>query len=93
MTVLLEIDDLSIEFDSGAERNRAINHVSIRIERGEIVGVVGESGCGKTITGLSVLRLLPDTATITSGSVRIDGDDVFSLSARQFVPFAVPRSR
>ncbi|MCL1594922.1 MAG: ABC transporter ATP-binding protein [Actinomycetia bacterium] len=83
MTKLLEINDLSIEFDSGAERNRAINNISITVDRGEIVGVVGESGCGKTITGLSVLRLLPDTASITSGNVRIDGDDVLSLSNKK----------
>jgi oligopeptide transport system ATP-binding protein len=83
MTTLLEVLDLSIEFDAGADRNRAINHVSISVERGEIVGVVGESGCGKTITGLSVLRLLPDTATITTGSVHIDGDDVLSLSDKR----------
>jgi oligopeptide/dipeptide ABC transporter ATP-binding protein len=83
MTELLEINGLSIEFDSGNERNRAINDVSITVSRGEIVGVVGESGCGKTITGLSVLRLLPDTATITSGTIRIDGEDVLALSDKQ----------
>jgi len=80
MTTLLEISDLSIEFDSGADRNRAVNNVSITVGRGEIVGVVGESGCGKTITGLSVLRLLPDTASITSGTILIDDDDVLTLS-------------
>jgi oligopeptide/dipeptide ABC transporter ATP-binding protein len=82
MTALLEIADLSIEFDSGKDRNRAVNHVSISIDRGEIVGLVGESGCGKTVTGLAVLRLLADTATISSGKILIDGDDVLELSDR-----------
>jgi len=83
MTALLEISDLSIEFDSGKDRNRAVNHVSISIARGEIVGVVGESGCGKTVTGLAVLRLLADTATISSGRILIDGEDVLELGERE----------
>jgi oligopeptide/dipeptide ABC transporter ATP-binding protein len=83
MTELLEIDDLSIEFNTGTDRNRAVNHVSVTVSRGEIVGVVGESGCGKTVTGLSVLRLLPETAAITSGAVHVDGDNVLTLSDKR----------
>ena len=82
MTALLAIDDLSIRFDGARGQNRALNGVSLSVDPGEIVAVVGESGCGKTITGLSVLRLLPDTATITGGSVTVDGDDVMSMPAR-----------
>ena len=83
MTALLEIKDLSVEFDAGKDLNRAVNHVSISIDRGEIIGVVGESGCGKTVTGLAVLRLLADTATISSGSILIDGRDVLTLSDKE----------
>ena len=82
MTALLAIVDLSIRFDGARGQNRALNGVSLSVDPGEIVAVVGESGCGKTITGLSVLRLLPDTATITGGSVTVDGDDVMSMPAR-----------
>ena len=82
MSALLAIDDLSIRFDGARGQNRALNGVSLSVDPGEIVAVVGESGCGKTITGLSVLRLLPDTATITGGSVTVDGDDVMSMPAR-----------
>jgi len=83
MTALLEVTDLSVSFDAGKDLNRAVNHVSISIDRGEIVGVVGESGCGKTVTGLALLRLLPDTATISSGTIIIDGEDVLGLGERR----------
>jgi oligopeptide/dipeptide ABC transporter ATP-binding protein len=83
MSALLEIDRLSIEFNSGGNRNRAINDVSLTVAPGEIVAVVGESGCGKSVTALSALRLLPETATITSGEIRVDGDDLLAMSKRE----------
>jgi peptide/nickel transport system permease protein len=57
--------------------------VSFDVGRGEAVGLVGESGCGKTITGLGVLGLLPAGARITSGRIVVDGQDVVSLTARE----------
>ncbi len=83
MTALLEIRGLSISFDAGKDLNRAVNDVSLTIERGEIVGLVGESGCGKTVTGLSVLRLLADTATISSGEILVDGENVLAFNEKQ----------
>ena len=76
---LLAIDDLQVEFRTRERTLRAIRGVSLSVAPGEFVGVVGESGCGKTVTGLSVLGLLPRTAVITGGSVRFDGEDLLQL--------------
>jgi peptide/nickel transport system permease protein len=81
---LLSVRDLSIAFptSSGGEVT-VVQSVSFDVGRGEAVGLVGESGCGKTITGLGVLGLLPAGARITSGQIVVDGQDVVSLTARE----------
>jgi peptide/nickel transport system ATP-binding protein len=79
---LLAIDDLHVEFQTSRGRLRALNGVSLNVEPGEIFGVVGETGCGKTITGLSVLRLLPKSAHISAGRIRFDGLDLLALRER-----------
>jgi oligopeptide transport system ATP-binding protein len=78
---LLDVSDLRTTFRADDRVVRAVDGVSFRIGRGEIVGVVGESGCGKSATGLSVLRLLPKTATST-GRVSFDGRDLLTLPER-----------
>ena len=67
---LLEVEDLSIRFRTGAGYVQAVDRVSFRLERGEMLGIAGESGCGKTTTALALPRLLPETAETTSGRVR-----------------------
>jgi ABC-type dipeptide/oligopeptide/nickel transport system ATPase component len=57
--VLLEIDNLQTHFISDAGTVRAVDGVSLTIRRGETLGIVGESGCGKSVTAMSVLRLIP----------------------------------
>ena len=64
---LLEITDLSVEYKVPGGTLRAVDEVSLRIDAGEAVGIVGESGCGKTTLGLTVPVLLPRNATIASG--------------------------
>jgi len=80
---LLEVEDLSIRFRTSAGFVQAVDRVSLRVERGEMLGLAGESGCGKTTTALALPRLLPETAETTSGQVRLDGRDLLTLSERE----------
>ena len=74
---LLEIRDLQIECVTDGEAVKAVNGISFAIERGQSMGLVGETGAGKTTTALSILRLLPRyTAKIRSGSIAFDGKDI-----------------
>jgi peptide/nickel transport system permease protein len=77
---LLAVSDLTIEFRAPATV-RAVEAVTFEIAAGEVVGIVGESGCGKTVTALSLLGLLPSTATVASGLVVFDGNDLVAHPA------------
>jgi microcin C transport system ATP-binding protein len=75
--LLLEIEDLSVEFRQGDQLTRAVDKVSFSIDKGETVALVGESGSGKSVTALSILKLLPyPAARHPSGSVRFKGDEL-----------------
>jgi oligopeptide/dipeptide ABC transporter ATP-binding protein len=80
---LLSIDDLYIEFKTKNGRLKAINGISLDVQPGEIFGIVGETGCGKSVTGMSVLRLLPSSAHVTNGSITFDDIDILSQSDAQ----------
>ena len=77
---LLEIRDLKVQFDTARGVLPAVSGVSLSARKGEIVGVVGESGCGKTVTALSVLGLVPDNGS-ASGEIAFEGRDLLKLSA------------
>jgi peptide/nickel transport system permease protein len=82
--VVLAIRDLSVTFNTPAGPAQVLDQVSIDLKRGEILGLVGESGCGKTVSAMSVLRLLPSPlARITSGSIHFDGRDLLRISERE----------
>ena len=67
---LLEIDDLYVEFPSKEGTVRAVNGVSFALHRNEVLGIIGESGCGKSVTALTILGILPPVARVTRGRVR-----------------------
>ena len=74
---LLEVEDLSVRFQTDDGPVHAVDEVSFELDPREVLAIVGESGCGKSVTAMSLLRLLPDSATITGG-VRFDGDDLLA---------------
>src|SRR5579862_447776 len=78
MAPLLEVRDLAVTYRSGGETVRAVRGVDFALQPGQTLGMAGESGCGKTTVALSLLRLLPPTATI-SGQILFKGEDVLSL--------------
>lgn len=77
---LLEVDDLVMHYKIKAGEVSAVDDVGFTIHQGEAVGLVGESGCGKTSTALSLLRLLPSNAEYISGEIRLNGQDLLQLN-------------
>ena len=79
--VILEVEDLHTYFFNRTNTVKAVDGVSFFLRQGETLGIVGESGCGKTMTALSLLRLVPQPAgKIVSGSIRLNGDDILQKS-------------
>ena len=83
--VLLKVDELRTEFFSSKTKSvTAVDKVSFDIYKGEILGLVGESGCGKSVTSLSVMQLLKDTpGKVTHGQVLLDGKDLLKMSGEE----------
>ena len=82
MSSLLDVQDLSVRFvRKGEPEVVAVDGVSFDVEPGEIVGLVGESGCGKSVTSLAIMGLLPGRTPRVSGTVRLDGDPPVDLLA------------
>jgi peptide/nickel transport system ATP-binding protein len=84
--ILLEIQDVSIDYATDHGTLRAVDHVSLTVDRGESVGIAGESGCGKTTLGLAVPLLLAPNATVATGSIVLDGTSLVGLTEKQMDP-------
>ena len=79
----LRIEDLHVSFFTLSGKVRAINGVSLEVYPGEFFGLVGETGCGKTVTGLAVLGLVPKPGRVTQGRILLKGRDLLRLSPRE----------
>ena len=80
MPALLEIENLQVEFDTWDGRVRVLDGVSLSVDAGQTLGIVGESGCGKSMTALAIMGLVPRPAGhITGGSIRFRGEDLLKV--------------
>ncbi len=84
---LLEVKDLHTQFFTSRGVVKAVDGVSFHLDAGETLGVVGESGCGKTMTALSMLRLIPDPGRIVSGQILFRGKDVVKMTDEEVRDF------
>lgn len=80
-TPVLAVDDLSVRLQTARGKVEALRSISLHVERGETVGLVGESGCGKSLTALSIAGLLPPLSEV-SGEIRLEGRDLTKLDPR-----------
>ncbi len=83
MANVLEVVDLHTEFHLRTANVRAVDSVSFSVAEGECLGLVGESGCGKSTVGLSIMKLLPNVGHITAGSILVGGKDIVPMTERQ----------
>lgn len=84
MTPLIEINNLSVEYKTGRAVAKAVNGLNLSIGKGEAIGLVGETGAGKTTTALSILNILPrGVGRITSGDIKLNGESLFAMSEKQ----------
>lgn len=76
---MLDVSDLSVRLQTQRGPAHAIRQVSFSLQRGDTLGLVGESGCGKSITAMALMGLLPENAEVT-GSIRFDGQELVGQS-------------
>lgn len=82
-SALLEVEDLKTYFLTEAGTARAVDSVSFSVSERQVLGIVGESGCGKSVTALSILRLIPPPGIIAGGKIGFRGKDLLSISERE----------
>ena len=80
---VLEIRSLSVDFQQGKTHKPVVQQLSLTVRRSEIVVLLGESGCGKTVTASTVMGLTPRNAVVTGGEILLGGEDLLKLSERQ----------
>ena len=83
-THLLEVKDLQVNFKIGKGELTAVQHVSFTVDNGKVLGIVGESGCGKSVTATTLMRLHPaGTTRIANGSIDFDGKDIVNATEKE----------
>jgi peptide/nickel transport system ATP-binding protein len=90
---LVAVEDLAVEFVSREAAVRAVNGVSFTLSKGEVLGILGESGSGKSVTLRALMRLLPAAKTRLSGRIQIAGHDMMALGTADIARLRGPRSR
>jgi peptide/nickel transport system ATP-binding protein len=80
---LLEVENLQTHFRTPDGVNRAVDGISFHVNQGETLAVVGESGCGKSVTAMSILRLVPEPPAKIAGAIRFQGKELLALSERE----------
>ena len=83
MAAALELQDLSVQSHTGKEIVQAVRGVSLEVQEGEVLAIVCESGCGKSVLCKSVMKLLPQTAHIAGGRILVDGADITDYRERE----------
>lgn len=83
MDHILEVDNLTVQIKADDETFNVVNDVSFHVNKGQILGIVGESGCGKTMTVRSIINLLPSNASVTEGSVCLNGQDLCRMKKKE----------
>jgi peptide/nickel transport system ATP-binding protein len=83
MEYLLEVNNLQVEFDSEKGKNICVDDVCLNIKKSETIGIVGESGCGKSVTALSIMQLLGGNGYVSQGEILFDGVSLLELSEKQ----------
>ena len=84
---LLDVDGLEVRFWTRRGTVHAVNGISFALSRGETLGIVGESGCGKSVTALALMGILPRAGRVTAGSARYDGRDLYAQSEAEWQRF------
>ena len=82
--MLLEVQNLTVEYDLGKNKIRAVNDVSFNVEKGEVLGIIGESGSGKTTIASSIIRAIKPPGKIVSGRILFEGKDLLKMSEDEF---------
>lgn len=83
MASLLSVENLQVQFQTKKGINTAVDGVSFSVEKGRILGIVGESGCGKSVTSMSILQLLGSNARISGGSIKLDGKELIGFPEKE----------
>lgn len=86
-TPLLEVSNLSVEYVTDRGRVRAVDDISFTLNKGEVFGLAGESGSGKSTAAMGIMRLLQPPAMITGGSARFEGNDIFGMTEDELRAF------
>ena len=84
MATIVEFKDYSMGFkDDDGKVFNLLDKLSLKVEEGKALGVVGESGCGKSMTSLSMMRLLPDAAVVQGGEILLEGKNILEMSEEE----------